>query len=245
MSNSFADLFKRYNDHHPGKQVTGESLAELLSNRKKGNLALDIGAGDGIVTSYLAKYFNRVDAIERNEELTRSLELRAGNINVINDDFLDCELNDKYDFVLMSYVLDSYNKEKTGEIMRKISTIIAQDGIIVAVSRKGGCDYSKFSEIVCAELGIQRNGGMANVAKRLAPNGYGCSLLKSFDSYIWGKDIDDLFLNLSFFYKNNLDGYLGNKEKYTKLLREFAREHNKKPALHVREAIFEIKDSCQ
>jgi len=64
------------------------------------------------------------------------------------------------------------------------------------------------------------------------------------NTFIWGETLDDLFENMSFFYKNNLDGYNANKKRYMDLLAEHARRApNGKPAIFVEDAIFGITPS--
>ena len=241
----YPDLFSRYAQHHTGKQNIGNELVELLKHNEKreNDIAIDIGAGNGEITNYLADIFYRVDAIERNIELTNAIrEKNRNNINVVLCDILNYSSNEKYNLVLMSYLLDSYSDTtKTIEIMTNVNKLVANDGIVLGITYLHDCAWNKFSEIVCNDLNKHRIGGMKNVERRLSEACYKCHILKTVDSYIWGNTIEELFFNLSFFYKSKISTYLDNKEKYIKLLDKYASTLNDLFIINVKEAIFSIR----
>ena len=245
MNFLYSDLFSMYANHHTSKQSIGNKLVDLLKSNVNGgkDIAIDIGAGNGEITNYLADIFYRVDAVERSIELANTIrKKKRANINVITSDILNYTANEKYNLVLMSYLLDSYYESiKTVEIMTIVDKLVANDGVVLGVTYLHDCAWDKFSEIVCNELDKPRKGGMKNVEGRLNKVGYKCHILKTVDSYIWGNTLEELFLNLSFFYKANITGYLENKEKYMELLEKYACTLNDLFVINVKEAIFDIK----
>jgi len=243
MGSTYTELFNRYTRYHTGRQSIGNGLIDLLKNNETKSIAVDIGAGNGDITCYLADLFYRVDAIERREDLANSISnKKKDNINVIVSDIFDYSIDTKYDLVLMSYLLDSFDDLiSINQLMSIVKKLITSDGIILGVTYLPDCAWNEFSAIVCSELSIRQKGGITNVSELLTAANCQCHILKTIESYIWGNSIDDLFLNLSFFYKSNINGYINNKDRFVALLEKNICTSNGLFELNVKEAIFDIK----
>ena len=241
MDYIYSDLFNRYTQHHTGRQSIGTGLLDLLKNYKANGCAIDIGAGNGDITCYLADLFYRVDAIERRDELANDIRAKKrNNINVISCDIFDYFIDKRYDLVLMSYLLDSIESIATYKLMSIVDELATPDGIVLGVTYLPDCAWYEFSSAICNELNIRQKGGMNNVFERLTDANYQCNIVKTIDSFIWGNSIDDLFQNLSFFYKSNIHGYIESKDKFVSLLKKFVCISNGLVELKVKEAIFNI-----
>ncbi len=70
----------------------GEYIINILKQSGV-NTVVEIGPGMGFFTEKLLKSFSKVSAIEKDTQLTNSLRLSYPNLNIVNEDFLDIDLN--------------------------------------------------------------------------------------------------------------------------------------------------------
>ena len=100
-----AKNYNRYNeDKNSFEQRVFLALNELKINFKDKTL-LDIGAGTGVYTIYLAKLCSHVDAIDSSKEMLKILQSDAKSLHVKNistyvTSWQEFEIKDRYDFAL-------------------------------------------------------------------------------------------------------------------------------------------------
>lgn len=119
-------------------------------NIKRGDKVLELGAGCGAITRHLAELGACVTAVEG--EFSRAAVgakrcAGLGNVRFVADNFLDLELEEKFDWVLMIGVLEysqKYGKgpDRQDEYLQIARRYLKPDGtLILAIENKLGLKY--------------------------------------------------------------------------------------------------------
>ena len=74
--------------------------------KKFGRSVLDVGAGEGLTSIYFSKKGFGVVAIEPDSKNVKTLKIKYPNIKVFQTNFEDLQLNEKFDIIIMSHVLE-------------------------------------------------------------------------------------------------------------------------------------------
>ena len=117
--------------------------ATILINNGK---ALDLGFGNGLEVLYLLSRNFKVTAIEKDNILVNEIKLlNLNNLQIINNNILDFDFNEKFDLINCSFVLH-FLKTNAKSIVKKIKNATNQEGInlIIAFLDKG--DFERFNE---------------------------------------------------------------------------------------------------
>lgn len=236
---NYSSCFTQYADNTNGKKLLSAKLKEYLSNYIGGDL-LDVGAGDGQITASLAPSFSKVVAVEPKPELA-SLIPNERNINVIQDKIENYISRKGYDVILMSYFLDSFTTEDIHFILRKLRLLKKSSGIMIGATYSSNCEWDQFTERVASDLGIKRKGGYERVHLKItAYEEFTCRIVDEVKSYIWGDNIQNLYDNLSFFFKSNIQEYHKRQKIYMEWLEEYCIYEQGKCCIEVIENIYEI-----
>lgn len=125
-------------------------LLRPFEDKIKGNI-LEIGSGCGALTRYLGELKNtQVFAIEGNSkkaEITKSRVRDLNNVNVIFENFINLELDLKFDVITMVGVLEysrSYiaSEEPVIDLLKKAKSLLKPDGfLIAAIENQLGLKY--------------------------------------------------------------------------------------------------------
>lgn len=128
-----------------------DSVSQLFKNRGK---VLELGAGMGALTPWLAENFESVDVIEGNYKRAKALRLRTKNYNNVSVFVGDIEQSQypdtKYDLITLIGVLEYipfYSKNISPEdackvFLKKVKEYLKEDGILViAIENKLGAKY--------------------------------------------------------------------------------------------------------
>ncbi len=240
MSDVFINSFTGYLNNTDGKKLTGTALLEELAPYKNG-LLLDVGAGRGELSTCLAPFFKRVVSVEPKGPLAKIIRDHfVDNIEVAESTIQDFQCGDLFDVVLLSYFLDSFSVEETNTVMKKITGLKKPDGTMLGVTYYPNCSWDRYTQAVCEDLGIERKGGFHRVSSRLERLNYSCKIRRTVQTGIYGKSPEDLYYNLSFFFKSKLNIYLKKKEEFMKILNKYSELRNGMYCLNVEEVIFEI-----
>ena len=107
-----------------------------LVDSKSDLVALDLGAGRGRNTVFLAKNGYFVDAVDKSQQFLESLkqyaesEDVAAKINVYLDDLSVFSTNRQYDLIIMTNVLHLLNNNTQSLIMKKIPMMLKKNGVL-------------------------------------------------------------------------------------------------------------------
>lgn len=122
-------LKKKINDIHI-ENINQHYFAQWILNLVKNKNVLEMGYGDGILTSYLAfQKRSKLDLIEGSELLVKKAQKKHRNINIINELFENYNPEKKYDVIIASHVLE--HVDNPVEILRKIKSWMHNKSICV------------------------------------------------------------------------------------------------------------------
>ena len=132
----FDDFYRSKGNYFSTQQSDGMQVMIEKYNVKPSR-ALDIGAGEGRNSIYLAKLGFDVVAVEPSIEGCKKINSRAKeqklNIEVHNKDFLSLNVRDKFEFILASTSLEHMEFEYLQEAIKKIKNILNVGGYIYIV----------------------------------------------------------------------------------------------------------------
>lgn len=99
--------------------------------------ALDIGAGEGRNSVYLASLGFRVTSIEPTKDGSNKIKEKSDkanlNINVLNCDYLSAKTNEKYDFIIAGTSLDHMEEKYLVKSIKKLRESLIVGGLIYIV----------------------------------------------------------------------------------------------------------------
>ena len=109
-------------------------VKSLLNYKKSGNV-LDIGAGEGKNSIFLAKNGFDVTAIDISKEAVRKLKefaLKEGvKINILTEDIINFEFKEKYDMIISTATLHFLRKEDIDKVINSIKENTKEGGLNV------------------------------------------------------------------------------------------------------------------
>lgn len=236
----YPNLFQRYTENTNGKLILGKSLYSIFEKVNHTTL-LDVGAGRGEITLELSSLFEYIMAIEPKRKFIKELRnLEKSNIYVIEKKIQDFSCDIKFDIILLSYFLDSISLDQLPIVMDKLSSFVKMDGKIVGATYLNGCDWDEFVNAVCNKVTINRTGGTDRLVKKLEKVGYTIKVIETLDTNIFGDDEQDLFYNLAFFFKDDIDNYYRQQEEIIYILSDYSKRFDK-ALISVKEVIFEVQ----
>lgn len=119
-------------------EAPSDGLVDMLKNYKvKTGKALDIGAGEGRNSIYLASLGFDVTSIEPTKDGSNKIIEKANHlgldINVINCDYLSEDTNEKYDFIIAGTSLDHMEKDYLNKAVVKLKNSLNKNGLVYIV----------------------------------------------------------------------------------------------------------------
>lgn len=132
-----------------------ECFSTLTKGKDSPNI-LDIGCGYGNYIAVLHEHFPNatVTGIEINPEIfasTRKTFEQTKHISIINDDFFQYQADQKFDVVLLNYVLFYFNRANKQKLLDKAKSILTDDGSILI------CQYFSRIEDLKKELAARQH----------------------------------------------------------------------------------------
>lgn len=165
------DLFRRSSNE---TDVLLQRLIEPISNSPKQSL-LDIGAADGTLTQKLMPYFDRIVAIEKEENNVYAL--RALGIEAHHMLWEDFKTDEKFEVVLASHILYYFNEESYLSECQRIREHLTPNGVghVIINAHEGG-----YYNLINSFYPLVHNGNrpfskMSNLEERLHQNNVRCS----------------------------------------------------------------------
>ena len=131
------DYFYSKQKSYFGEEPSDGLVAMLKQYQVNIGKALDIGAGEGRNSVYLAGLGFDVTSIEptkdgSNKIIEKSNQLDL-NINVLNCDYLSENLNEKYDFIIAGTSLDHMEKDYLDKAVEKLKGSLNKGGLVYIV----------------------------------------------------------------------------------------------------------------
>lgn len=138
----YANIFDWYTDHSNHENMISDNIIEIIKN-KENNYLLDIGAGNGYITTKISKYFKHTTILEPN--LKHKINYDAiDNKEVHHNFFSDFETKDKYNLILCSHVLYYIDVEEWNDFFTKILKMLNSGGICIVIFVSDRGEYSDF-----------------------------------------------------------------------------------------------------
>lgn len=107
-------------------------IAEAIQSYPKNARVLEIGAGEGPVTSYLASRFDEVLALEPAEEFYAKLEKRFSNqpkVHLLHSLFEDAKIEGQFDVIVAAGVLE--HVQDAVKFLKKTKSLLKAGGSLV------------------------------------------------------------------------------------------------------------------
>lgn len=236
----YQDLFGRYVDKADGKALVGDALAAIIC-ASGARSVLDVGAGRGEIAARLLDVVDLVHAIEPRDEFCRVLRsLSARGLRITPTTVQEFDTHERYDIVLLSYVLESINPEEWPEVLQRLSSFLRPQGRILGVTYLDGCDWDCYAAAVESCTGMVRKGGASRIFQGIRRSAHNVRILEVLDTHIWDVSCEALYQTLRFFFRNGMDSYVESHLKLLPELTELTTEQDGRTVLEVTEVIFSI-----
>jgi Methyltransferase domain len=108
-------------------------LTRLLSSFPQDSVAVDWGAGSGVLTRELLQKFSTVYAVEPHPELQQVLSKNCPAANVIPDGILEANLPALVDVGIMSHMLYYLPDDSWGEVCLKAASHLTPKGMLIVI----------------------------------------------------------------------------------------------------------------
>lgn len=133
-------LFLANTDQKVRARVRLEELVGSLARREN---FIDVGAGTGILTQWLADHFHQSIGIEPNLTLTEDFKKNCPGIELITDAIDRVNLPAMGDLVLCSHVFYYLDKNTWMDTIQKLSSWVSPDGMFVNILQNPQSDCMK------------------------------------------------------------------------------------------------------
>lgn len=133
QTSEYHQAFQAFLDHTDQKVKAQQWLNRLVKMLPSRHVFIDVGAGNGKVTSWFIDSFDQTIAIEPNESLRAELKKNCPQIEVLPERILDAKIADSGDFVLCSHVLYHIDDGEWMFILERLASWLSLNGVLVVV----------------------------------------------------------------------------------------------------------------
>lgn len=125
--------FQTFLNHTDQKSKAHQWLNGFVEKLPSRQVFIDVGAGNGLVTSWFTDSFTQTIAIEPNATLRAELKNNCPLIEVYSEGIMEAAIDDSGDFVLCSHVLYYIDGTEWMPTLDKLASILSPDGVLVVV----------------------------------------------------------------------------------------------------------------
>lgn len=209
------NLFLKNTDE---KRVVLEFIKKNVKLNKKINF-LDIGGGNGFLAFNISKKVKKTFIVEPNRFFFKKFRKNKKN-KAIKARWEDVELNNKFDFILVAYVVTYFPAEKRKNLIRKMYNYLNSGGkiIILSVDVKKG-SWRKIHNYFYDLMGIKHKSSDEELKKIMKDYK---AKTKTFSTHVVSKNKSEMLniLGFDFFrypeellkYRKNLELFLSRHE---------------------------------
>ena len=133
QTGEYHHAFQTFLDHTDQKLKAQQWLNRFVKTLPLRRVFIDVGAGNGIVTSWFIDLFDQTIAIEPNESLRAELRKKCPQIEVFPEGILNARIADSGDFVLCSHVLYYIDSAEWIFTLERLASLLSPDGVLVVV----------------------------------------------------------------------------------------------------------------
>ncbi len=120
-------------------------ITDYLNGLDSKHTAIDAGAGNGVLTTILAKHFAQVQAVEPNETLLPELATSGENIEIRDQSIMEAVLPESSaDLVLCSHVLYYIPQSEWDDVLNRLLFWTRAGGRIIIILQAEDTDCMKF-----------------------------------------------------------------------------------------------------
>ena len=146
QSSAYHQAFQVFLDHTDQKVKAQQWLNRLVKTLPWQRTFIDVGAGNGKVTSWFIDSFNHTIATEPNESLRAELKEHCPQIEVLPGRILDLQIPASGDLVLCSHVLYYIEGAEWMANLERLASFLSPDGVLVVVVQHHESDCMQMLE---------------------------------------------------------------------------------------------------
>ena len=133
QSSAYHQAFQVFLDHTDQKVRAKQWLDRLVKRLPWQRTFIDVGAGNGKVTSWFIDSFHHTIATEPNESLRAELKKNCPQIEVLAEKIMDTDIAVSGDFVLCSHVLYYIKRAEWMAHLERLASLVSQEGVLMVV----------------------------------------------------------------------------------------------------------------
>ena len=133
QSSAYHQAFQVFLDHTDQKVRAKQWLDRLVKALPWRRTFIDVGAGNGKVTSWFIDSFNHTIATEPNESLRAELKKNCPQIEALAEQIMDTDIAVSGDFVLCSHVLYYIERAEWMANLERLASLVSPEGVLVVV----------------------------------------------------------------------------------------------------------------
>ena len=190
---------------------------------------LDIGGGDGSLTSVISKEARTTLVVEPNHSFNKELSTRR-KIKVLNEKWENIQLNNTFDFILAAYVITYFPKNKIRRLIRKMYALLRPGGYILILSVDARMGSWRKVHTYFYKL-ISRKHHSSDITLSQIARKYK-AVSKSFKTKVISKDVNEMLDILKFDFHKYPKDYSKYSRKLITFLNRYA-DRNGKIALEM------------
>ena len=152
LDNVWDDLYK--------KGLTWKKNTKGMKEELKNKSILELGVGNGkTLKSILDQNPKRIVAIDISEEAIKisSNSIKSDKVNFVKEDFINWDINDKFDVVVCYYFLNNFKEKQRRKAVTKMKSFLKLNGTILFEDFAVG-DFRQKGKII-EKSTIQRKDG--------------------------------------------------------------------------------------
>lgn len=166
---AFEEAFRLFLAHTDQKSVAKKWLGNFADNLSRRRVFIDLGAGDGTLTSFLRDRFVRTIATEPNPKLSAKLKA-LGGIEVLEAKLNAIDELPRADLILCSHVFYLLDPSTWLATIEKLAGWVEEGGALIIINQRKDTDCRK---MVAHFYGVSRDlSEIFDKVKRLGELGY-------------------------------------------------------------------------
>ncbi len=142
-SKEYHEAFEVFLAHTDEKTKIKEHLEGLIASLPGRQTLIDVGAGNGMLTSWASSHFQRTVAIEPNPCLRDDLTRRCPHAEVMPHQIAEVNLPPVGDLILCSHVLYYVGQDEWLPCLQKMASWLAPHGVLIVILQSHDCECSK------------------------------------------------------------------------------------------------------
>lgn len=206
----YTKLIKKFITHTDEKEQVKKNLLKFFPKGDYKRL-LEVGCGTGILIETLLPYFDNVTSIDIERRILDEIA-DLPKINFIQKDFLKFETEDRFDCLLLAYVLWEIHPLDWPQAFRQIKKLLADNGFVIVIDVAQPTKYDNW--FFDFNTGIVKPDFVKDFPQYLTVNGWQFEK-NDFMSKIQADTVEEMYEILKFFFQGEKreNFYAENKER--------------------------------